>query len=387
MRSRGRWRRQCLPARLPARVAALRRVLWFALAAGSAVLHLSGCASARVSSWPTLYLARVGNTARLVIPSHTAALDTNRNRTARWSSADRSVATVDSTGIVRATGIGATTVTATVGERAMRYTVISAPPVLVGAGDISSCSSSGDEATAALLDSIPGIVFTAGDNVYSRGSSADFANCYAHSWGRHKRRTLPAPGNHDYKTRGARGYFEYFGPNAGEPGAGYHRYTLGDWDVFVLNSQIGAGPQSNQVQWLRAQLDSTRRRCQVAIMHYPRFSSGPHGGSGRMRAIWQALYEGGAEVVIAGHDHIYERFAPQTPAGAPDSARGIREFIVGTGGRDHYRIRKKPVRNSEVRNDDTFGVLMLTLHSASYDWRFVPVAGARFSDAGSGVCH
>jgi hypothetical protein len=336
---------------------------------------------------PTLYLARVGDTARLVIPSRTTVLDTNRNRTVRWSSADRSVATVDSTGLVRATGIGATTVTAADGERSMRHTVISAPPVLVGAGDIASCGSRGDEATAALLDSIPGIVFTAGDNVYPHGSATEFATCYAPSWGRHKRRTLPAPGNHDYKTRGARAYFEYFGPNAGEPGVGYHRYTIGDWDVFVLNSQIGAGPQSNQVQWLRAELTATRRRCQVAIMHYPRFSSGPQGGSGRMRAIWQALYDGGADVVIAGHDHIYERFAPQTPAGAPDSARGIREFVVGTGGRDHYPIRGKPARNSEVSNDDTFGVLELTLHSASYDWRFVPVVGARFSDAGSGVCH
>jgi hypothetical protein len=373
--------------RLLARLAAHSRPFWLAPAAATAVLQLAGCASSRVSRLPSVYLAQVGDTARLVIPYRTAGLDTNRNHTARWSSADRAVATVDSSGLARATGTGATTVTAAVGGREMRYSVISAPPVLVGAGDISSCSSGGDEATAALLDSIPGIVFTAGDNVYSRGSATEFATCYAPSWGRHKRRTLPAPGNHDYRTRGARAYFDYFGPNAGEPGAGYYRYTLGDWDVFVLNSQIGAGPGSNQVVWLRAELAATRRRCQVAIMHYPRFSSGPHGGSGRMRAIWQALYEGGADVVIAGHDHIYERFAPQTPAGAPDTARGIREFVVGTGGRDHYAIRGKPVSNSEVRNDDTFGVLALTLHPASYDWRFVPAAGARFSDAGRGVCH
>jgi Predicted phosphohydrolases len=383
MRGRGQRRRE----RPLARMAALSRIFRLALAAGTAVLHLAGCASPRVSSLPSLYLAQVGDTARLVIPHWTAALDTNRNHTTRWSSADRSVAIVDSTGLVRATGIGATTVTAAVGGREMRYTVICSPPVLVGAGDIASCGSGGDEATAALLDSIPGIVFTAGDNVYSRGSAADFANCYAPSWGRHKRRTLPAPGNHDYKTRGARAYFDYFGPNAGKPGAGYQRYTLGGWDVFVLNSQIGAGPQSAQLRWLRAELANTRRRCQVAIMHYPLFSSGPHGGRRRMRPIWQALYEGNVEVVIAGHDHIYERFAPQTPAGAPDPALGIREFVVGTGGRDHYQIREEPVRNSEVRNDDTFGVLALTLHPASYDWRFVPVAGARFSDAGSGVCH
>jgi hypothetical protein len=336
---------------------------------------------------PTVYVAHVGDTARLVIPRATTPLDTNRNRATLWSSADYLVATVDSTGLVRATGTGATTVTAAVGEREMRYTVVSAPPVLVGAGDIASCSSGGDEATAALLDSIPGIVFTAGDNVYPRGSATEFANCYAPSWGRHKRRTLPAPGNHDYDTRGARAYFDYFGPNAGAPGAGYYRYTLGEWDVFVLDSQIDVGPRSSQVEWLRAELAATRRRCQVAITHYPRFSSGPHGGRRRMSAIWQVLYDGSADVVIAGHDHIYERFAPQTPAGIPDSARGIREFIVGTGGRDHYPITDEPARNSEVRNDDTFGVLELELHPTSYDWRFVPVAGARFSDAGRGVCH
>ena len=383
MRGGRRWRRE----RLLGRVAALSRVFWLSLAAETAFLPLAGCASSRVSSLPTLYMAQVGDTARLVTPHRTAPPDTNRSRAPRWSSADSSIATVDSAGLVRATGLGATTVTASVDERDTRYIVVSAPPVLVGAGDIASCSSSGDEATAALLDSIPGIVFTAGDNVYSRGSAAEFANCYEPSWGRHKRRTLPAPGNHDYRTRGARAYFDYFGPNAGEAGAGYYRYTLGGWDVFVLNSQIAAGPRSNQVEWLRAELTATRRRCQVAIMHYPRFSSGPQGGSGRMRAIWQALYEGSADVVIAGHDHIYERFAPQTPAGVPDSARGIREFVVGTGGRNHYPIREKPASNSEVRNDDTFGVLALTLHSASYDWRFVAVAGARFSDAGSGVCH
>lgn len=269
----------------------------------------------------------------------------------------------------------------------IRVLLDSAPPVLVGAGDIASCSSSGDEATAAILDSLPGIVFTAGDNVYPRGRAADFANCYAPSWGRHKGRTFPAPGNHDYGTRGARDYFAYFGDHAGSPGAGYYRYTLGAWDVFVLNSQIETRPGSNQVRWLRAQLAATRRPCQVAIMHHPRFSSGRHGGLRRMGAIWDALYEGNADVVIAGHDHIYERFAPQTPGGAPDSARGIREFIVGTGGSNLYPLRERPARNSEVRHNDTFGVLVLTLHARSYDWRFVPATRGGFSDSGSGVCH
>lgn len=274
-----------------------------------------------------------------------------------------------------------------VDEQEIHRTIISAPPVLVGAGDIASCGSAGDEATAALLDSIPGIVFTAGDNVYPQGSAADFANCYAPSLGRHRRRTLPAPGNHDYKTRGASAYYAHFGANAGEPGAGYYRYTLGEWNVFVLNSQIDIGPRSHQLGWLRDELAATRRLCQVAIVHYPRFSSGPHGGNKKVRAAWNALYDGSADVVIAGHDHIYERFAPQGPNGEPLPSRGIREFVVGTGGRDHYAIQGTPARNSEVRNDDTFGVLELTLHPTSYDWRFVPSSPGRFSDAGSNECH
>ena len=274
-----------------------------------------------------------------------------------------------------------------VGEDVVQGIADQALPILVGAGDIASCGSSGDEATAALLDSIPGIVFTAGDNVYSRGSAVEFATCYAPSWGRHKERTLPAPGNHDYKTRGARDYYAYFGRNAGAPGAGYYRYKLGVWDVFVLNSQISTGRWTAQVRWLRAQLSKTPGRCQVAIMHNPRFSSGPHGGRKRMGAIWDALYEGDVDVVIAGHDHIYERFAPQTPDGVADSARGIREFVVGTGGRDLYPLAEQPARNSEVRSSETFGVLALTLNAESYDWRFVPVPGGRFSDEGTGACH
>jgi acid phosphatase type 7 len=335
----------------------------------------------------SVYLSQVGDTTRLAIPGRPGAIDTILAGGARWSSADSAVAVVDSAGLVRATGSGVTTVTVVADGREMHHIVVSAPPVLVGAGDIASCSSAGDESTASLLDSIPGIVFTAGDNVYSRGSAAEFATCYAPSWGRHKRRTLPAPGNHDYKTRGASAYFAYFGHNAGEPGAGYYHYALGDWDVFVLNSQIDMGSWSDQLSWLRGELAATRRLCQVAIMHYPRFSSGPHGGSRKVRDVWDALYNGGADVVIAGHDHTYERFAPQSPNGKPSPARGIREFVVGTGGRDLYQFRRTPARNSEARNDHTFGVLELALRPASYDWRFVPVARGGFSDVGSGECH
>jgi hypothetical protein len=353
------------------------------------LLACIGCTVSRAAG-PTampVYLGHVGDTARLTPPARVTGLGTRPRARIDWSSASRSVVSVDSTGVVRVTGLGVTTVVAVLDGDTAYYTVVSAPPVLVGAGDIASCESDGDEATAALLDRIPGIVFTAGDNAYPRGSAAELAACYGPSWGRHKDRTLPAPGNHDYRTRGAAAYYRYFGRNAGEPGAGYYRYTLGDWDVFVLNSQVDIDPRSAQVRWLRGALATTRRRCQVAIMHLPRFSSGPHGGSRKSRAIWSTLYDGNADVVIAGHDHIYERFAPQNPAGAADPARGIREFVVGTGGSTHYPLRRTPAPNSDARDGDTFGVLRLALNAGSYDWQFIPVAGGRFTDSGRGTCH
>ncbi len=262
----------------------------------------------------------------------------------------------------------------------------SSDPVLVGAGDIASCQSRGDEATAELLDRIAGTVFTLGDNVYNSGTTAEFANCYEPSWGRHKSRTRPSPGNHDYVTRDAAPYFAYFGANAGEPGKGYYSYNLGAWHIIALNSEIQVDAGSAQEQWLRADLAANRTTCTLAYWHKPRFSSGPHGNNPRFDALWQALYQFDADLVLSGHDHNYERFAPQTPAGVADAARGIREFIVGTGGAGLYPIVTiRP--NSEVRNARTWGVLKLTLHATSYDWEFVPVAGRTFTDAGSGNCH
>ena len=244
-------------------------------------------------------------------------------------------------------------------------------PVLVGAGDIASCSSAGDEATAALLDGIDGTVFTVGDNVYESGTAAEFANCYNPSWGRHKFRTRPAPGNHEYVTAGATGYYNYFGTAAGPAGKGYYSYDLGAWHVIVLNSQCnavgGCGPGSLQDQWLRADLAASNAACTVAIWHHPLFSSGAnHGSNPATLNFWEALYQAGADVVIAGHDHIYERFAPQTAAGVADPDFGIRGFVAGMGGRSHYGIGTvRP--NSAVRNTDTFGVLKLSLHTNSYD--------------------
>ena len=262
-------------------------------------------------------------------------------------------------------------------------------PVFVGAGDIADCGSTGDEATAALLDGIPGMVYTTGDNVYESGTVNQFANCYDPSWGRHKERTRPAAGNHDYMTTGAAGYFNYFGAAAGDPSKGYYSYDLGQWHIIVINSNCsrvgGCNAGSPQEQWLRADLAAHPVTCTLAYWHHPRFSSGEHGSSSAMQPIWQALYDAGADVVLNGHDHDYERFAPQSPTGIADLGRGIREFVVGTGGKNHYAIQL-PIANSEVRNSDTFGVLKLTLHPTSYDWEFVPVAGKAFTDAGSASC-
>ena len=259
-------------------------------------------------------------------------------------------------------------------------------PVLVGACDIAHCSSNGDEATASLLDGIEGTVFTTGDNVYRDGSAAEFANCYDPTWGRHKARTFPSAGNHDYHTPDAAGYFDYFGSSAGEPGKGYYSYDLGEWHIIVLNSNIPVKAGSEQEQWLRADLAAHPAVCTLAYWHHPRFSSGTvHGSSTSMQPLWQALYDNGADVVLAGHEHNYERFAPQDPSGIPDPARGIREFVVGSGGRSHY-VFGTPIANSEVRNQDTYGVLKLTLHPTSYSWEFVPEPGKTFTDSGNAPC-
>jgi 3',5'-cyclic AMP phosphodiesterase CpdA len=263
-------------------------------------------------------------------------------------------------------------------------------PVLVGAGDIAACGKGDDEKTAELLDAIPGTVFTLGDNVYPNGTPKQFAACYAPSWGRHKARTRPVPGNHDYRTPGAAGYFAYFGAAAGDPSRGYYSYDLGKWHVIVLNSNCshigGCGPDSRQDAWLRADLATHPAPCTVAMWHHPRYSSGEHGDDTDMRHLWKILYEGGTDVALAGHDHTYERFARQNAEGKPDPQRGIRQFVVGTGGKDLYEFEKID-RDSEVRNNRTFGVLKLTLHPDSYDWEFIPAAGGKFRDAGSEKCH
>lgn len=265
-----------------------------------------------------------------------------------------------------------------------------ADPVLLAAGDIASCDSAGDEATAVLLEGGSATVATLGDNVYDRGTDREYDECYDPSWGRAKSRTKPSAGNHEYATEGADGYYDYFGDAAGDPDEGYYSYDLGAWHVVVLNSNCseagGCGEGSPQEEWLRADLAAHRTTCTLAYWHHPRYSSGKHGNHDRMQRIWETLYGAGADVVLSGHDHSYERFAPQDDSGRADPARGIRQFVVGTGGKNHYDFQTtKP--NSEVRESGTFGVLKLQLHAEGYDWEFLSVAGKTFNDSGTGACH
>jgi hypothetical protein len=259
--------------------------------------------------------------------------------------------------------------------------VSAATVTLVGAGDIASCSNSNDEATAKLLDNISGTVFTTGDNAYSSGTSTEFTNCYGPTWGRHKSRTKPVPGNHDYNTSGATGYFRYFGNISS-----YYAYNLGDWRIYALNSEIDVSSTSAQARWLKNDLAANPKRCVLAYWHKPRWSSGTtHGSSSKYQTLWKILYDAGAEIVINGHEHNYERFKEMNGSGTASSP-GLREFVVGTGGASHYGFGSA-LSTSQVRNSSTYGVLKLTLNSTSYSWKFVPVAGKTFTDTGTTSCH
>jgi alkaline phosphatase len=269
-------------------------------------------------------------------------------------------------------------------------------PILVGAGDIATCDGQEDEATADLLASIvdgaegPVSVFTAGDNVYPEGTTETYRDCFDPSWGRLHDVLRPAPGNHDWESGTLDAYRAYFGDaarnDAGDP---WYAYTFGTWQVIVLDSDCasveGCGPDSTQGQWLAQTLAASSARCSIAIWHHPRFSSGSHGDDPTLAPFWDALHAAGVDVVVNGHDHDYERFAPQDPAGREDREGGIREFVVGTGGHDLTPFQTTAA-NSELRASLVPGVLELTLRDGSYDWRFVPIEGD-FSDAGTAFCH
>jgi calcineurin-like phosphoesterase family protein len=262
-------------------------------------------------------------------------------------------------------------------------------PLLLAAGDIGSCRSGGDEATAALLEGVPATIAALGDLAYPRGTAADFADCYDPSWGPYRDRTRPAAGNHDFATPGAEPYFAYWGTVAGLAGAGYYSYELGNWHVVVLNSNcrfVACTPGSAQETWLRADLSAHPARCTLAYFHHPLFSSTAGTATPAVQPLWQDLYDAGADVVLNGHAHNYQRFAPQTPLGAPDPQRGIREFVVGTGGNSHHLLGPA-LPNQENMDDTTYGVLRLLLREGGYDWEFVPQAGGVFTDSGTGTCH
>jgi Calcineurin-like phosphoesterase len=230
-----------------------------------------------------------------------------------------------------------------------------------------------------------------GDAQYEDGALDAYRQAYAASWGRLKQITHPTTGNHDYYTsKTADGYFDFFGAAAGPRTKGYYSFQIGRWHVIALNGNCsfvgGCGARSDQERWLRADLASHRAACTLAFWHQPRFSSGTHGSDPAYSDFWRDLYAAHADIVLAGHDHDYERFDPQTPAGDADPKMGIREFVVGTGGRSHS-LFLKIAQNSESRAAGTFGVLFLTLHANAYDWHFTPTAGYSFSDGGSGVCH
>ncbi|MGA5299495.1 metallophosphoesterase family protein [Nucisporomicrobium flavum] len=267
------------------------------------------------------------------------------------------------------------------------------PAVLIGAGDIASCDGTGDSRTLAVLRRFPGTVFTLGDNAYPDGSRSDFAKCYGPSWGRVKTRTRPVVGNHEYhSSRTATPYFDYFGAAAGPRGKGYYSYEAGAWHVVVLNTTClsvpgGCGRGSAQERWLRADLAAHKTACTVAMVHHPLFTSAAtHPPATETRPLVQALYDARVELLLAGHNHVYERFAPQTPGGRRDTARGIREFVVGTGGAALYPFGKTAA-NSERRDHKTFGVLRLTLRPGWYRWDFLHAAGGSFTDSGTGTCH
>lgn len=255
-----------------------------------------------------------------------------------------------------------------------------------GAGDIADCAALGPaEETARLLDSMDGTIFTVGDHAYFYGSPEEFNRCYQPTWGRHKSRTWASPGNHDYETSGASGYFGYFGDRAGPAQRGFYSYSLAGWKIFSLNSNIAANESSEQYRWLQDELTALPRpSCVAAYWHHPIMSSGPHGDVSVMGPIWRLLYRFDAEVVVSAHDHIYERFEKLDAALLPDPERGIREFVVGTGGAPLYPfVAIQP--GSAVRIAE-FGVMKFTLRSGSYDWAFIPVRSASPIDFGTDVC-
>jgi len=267
---------------------------------------------------------------------------------------------------------------------------------LVGAGDIASCDYTRDSATARLLGKTTGTVYTLGDNVYPSGTLKQFRNCYRPTWGAYKARTQPSVGNHEYETPNASGYFDYFGARAGRPIRGYYSYDRGSWHIVVLNSNCnevgGCARLSPQGRWLRNDLANHPARCTLAYFHHPLFAS-TGADTTVVKPFWRILYSHDADVILGGHVHYYERFAPQNPDGVRDSSRGIREFVVGTGGKPPLQPMSSPrTANSQLDSEKSpgktaYGVLKLRLSAGGYAWKFLPVVGENFTDSGTDGCH
>ena len=268
------------------------------------------------------------------------------------------------------------------------------PPALkvVAAGDIADCtgvapSASAAAGTAALVAADDTLVLTLGDTTYPVGAPEEFATCYHPTWGSLKARTRPVPGNHDYMTAGADGYFGYFGTLAGPDRRGWYSFDAGGWHFIALDSNVDADAASAQAQWLAGDLAASRDAlCTLAYWHHPVFSSGPHGDNAKMAGVFAMLHAAGVDVVLSGHDHDYERFAPQDAHGARDEARGVRAFVVGTGGATLYPLLL-PRPNSEARYAADHGVLRLQLDAEGYRWDFVRAGGGQTIDSGSARCH
>jgi|SRR5882672_926154 len=271
------------------------------------------------------------------------------------------------------------------------------PFVLVGAGDIASCKVlEGAEQTAKLIESIPGEVFAAGDLAYEKGTAEEFRDCYDKTWGKFKDRTHPSPGNHEFGSKEGSAYFDYWGVLAGPRGKGYYSFDLGVWHIVSLNTNCpqmsanGCSVGSEEESWLKKDLAAHRNSCIIAFGHHALYSSGVfknHALHPELRPLWQALYDAHADLVLNGHEHSYERFAPQDPNSNADPKNGIREIVAGTGGRSHDPLGF-PITNSEKRNAESFGVLKLTLWPGRYSWEFIPTDAVKgFRDSGVGVCH
>ncbi len=316
----------------------------------------------------------------------------------RWASFDTRVATVDMQGTVTGQDLGDVQVVASYSGAAgaARFTVA---PAVLAAGDIAECTNPGpppgpgaaEIATAAILDTLDGVVLALGDNAYPDGTLAEYMNCYDPAWGRHKSRTRPVPGNHEYRTTNATGYYDYFGAIAGERFKGYYSFDVGAWHLIALNTELTGSAMTAQVNWLKADLlAKAATKCVLAYWHRPRFNSGERHGTdeaseARSAAFVDALYAAGADVVLVGHEHLYERFAKQNPAGVADPVRGIRHFTSGGGGADLYDFATPLDANHEF-GVSTWGILALVLGPDSYSWRFIARSGS-VQDSGTTTCH